>query len=99
MGQSFGYFDAQTNREVLVSLASGLRDNGRLIIDLWSPEFFIAHQGERDLKTLRGTVREHKRVDGDRLFVKVDYPDGAEEKFEWQLFTPPQMKALANSVG
>jgi SAM-dependent methyltransferase len=99
MSQSFGYFDVQTNRDVLARLASGLRENGRLVLDLWNPEFFIAHQGERDLKTPRGTVREYKRVDGYRLFAKLVYPDGAKEKFEWQLFTPPRMKALANSVG
>jgi SAM-dependent methyltransferase len=99
MSQSFGYFDPATNRNVLGRLAVGLREGGRLILDLWNHEFFAAHQGERELKTARGVVQESKRLDGDRLYVHLDYPDGAHEEFEWQLFTPAQMISLAQSVG
>jgi SAM-dependent methyltransferase len=99
MGQSFGYFDAATNRDVLRRLASGIRKHGRIILDLWNPEFFVAHQGERDLQTSRGIVRERKRVNDGRLFVQLEYPDRSHEQFEWQLFTPAQMKELADSVG
>jgi SAM-dependent methyltransferase len=99
MGQSFGHFDAETNRDVLCRLASGIRKRGRIILDLWNPGFFEARQDERDLKTARGIVHEHKRVDDGRLFVQLDYPDRSHEQFEWQLFTPPQMKQLAHSVG
>jgi hypothetical protein len=44
-------------------------------------------------------VQETKRLNGDRLRVQLDYPDGAHEEFEWQLFSPAQMIALAQSVG
>jgi SAM-dependent methyltransferase len=99
MGQSFGHFDAETNRDILRRLAGGVRKRGRIILDLWNPEFFAAHQGDRQLETAKGLVRENKRVDDDRLFVQLDYPDGAREQFEWQLFTPPQMEQLASSAG
>ncbi|HET9857262.1 MAG TPA: class I SAM-dependent methyltransferase [Chthoniobacterales bacterium] len=99
MGQSFGHFDAETNRDILRRLAGGVRKRGRVVLDLWNPEFFAAHEGERELETARGVVRENKRVDDDRLFVELDYPDGAREQFEWQLFTPAEIKQLANSVG
>lgn len=99
MGQSFGHFDTKTNRDILRKLTGSVRERGRVILDLWNPDFFEAHQGERELKTTRGIVRENKRVDGDRLFVRLDYPDGAQENFEWQLFTPHQMDSLAKSVG
>src|SRR4051812_38012308 len=56
MSQSFGYFDNETNREVLRSLAGGIRKGGRVLLDLWSPDFFIAHQGERTLDTSFGIV-------------------------------------------
>ncbi|HYY36071.1 MAG TPA: class I SAM-dependent methyltransferase, partial [Candidatus Binatia bacterium] len=45
MSQSFGYFDPTTNREVLGRLADGVREGGRVILDLWSAEFFVARQG------------------------------------------------------
>jgi SAM-dependent methyltransferase len=99
MGQSFGHFDAGTNRDILRRLARGVRKGGRVILDLWNPEFFKAHQGDRELETSRGVVRENKRVDDDRLFVQLAYPDGAHEQFEWQLFTPEQMEQLAKSLG
>jgi len=99
MSQSFGYFDPPTNRDVLGRLAAGLRKGGRVILDLWNQEFFAAHQGERELETASGVVRESKRLNGDRLCVQLDYPDGAHEEFEWQLFPPAQMISLAQSVG
>ena len=99
MSQSFGYFDPTTNRDVLGRLAVGLREGGRVILDLWNHEFFAAHQGERELETASGVVRESKRIAGDRLFVHLDYPDGDHEQFEWQLFSPAQMISLAQSVG
>ena len=99
MSQSFGYFDPTTNRDVLGRLAAGLREGGRIILDLWSPAFFAAHQGEREFKVPSGVVREAKRVEGDRLFVHLDYPDGGQEQFEWQLFSPAQMISMAELVG
>jgi SAM-dependent methyltransferase len=75
MSQSFGYFDAITNRDVLRRLAVSVREGGRIILDLWNQEFFAAHQGEREFETPGGVVRERKRLNGDRLFVQLDYPD------------------------
>jgi len=99
MGQSFGHFDPGTNRDILRRLVDGVRKRGRVILDLWNPEFFKAHQGERALMVSKGVVRENKRVTDDRLVVWLDYPEGARERFEWQLFTPEQMEQLASSVG
>src|SRR5437588_6046944 len=44
MSQSFGYFDRETNRSVLGRLAGGIREGGRIILDLWNPDFFTIHQ-------------------------------------------------------
>ncbi len=99
ISQSFGYFDAATNRELLRRFADSLRPGGRVILDLWNPAFFERRQGERDLQTPTGVVRESKRVERDRLFVNLFYPDGTAEKFEWQMFSPHEMKTLAESIG
>jgi SAM-dependent methyltransferase len=99
MGQSFGYFDATTNRDLLRRLAESVRERGRVILDLWSPEFFVVHQGERELSTPRGLVREIKHVENDRLFVRLDYPDGTAETFEWQLLSSAELTQLAELVG
>jgi SAM-dependent methyltransferase len=99
MSQSFGYFDSTTNREILGQLAAAVRRGGRIILDLWNPDFFAAHQGERELQGNGGVVRENKHVEGDRLFVQLDYPNGGQDQFEWQLFSTKQMDATAESVG
>ncbi|HST31229.1 MAG TPA: class I SAM-dependent methyltransferase [Chthoniobacterales bacterium] len=99
MGQSFGHFDESTNRDILSRVAAAIRDRGRIILDLWNPDFFAAHQGDRELTSPRGTVHENKRVSGNRLCVQLDYPDGAQETFAWQLFTPEQMEPFAKSAG
>ena len=67
MSQSFGHFDATTNRDLLRRLTNGLREGGRVVLDLWSPEFFATHQGERDFELPDGIVRERKRVENGRL--------------------------------
>lgn len=84
---------------MLGRLAAGVREGGRVILDLWSAEFFLAHQGRYEFKTPGGVVRETKRVEEDRLLVYLDYPDGTEDNFEWQLFSPAQMISMAESVG
>jgi SAM-dependent methyltransferase len=99
MSQSFGYFDSTTNREALGRLAARVREGGRVILDLWSQEFFVANQGRREFKAPGGKVRETKRAEGDRLFVHLDYADGSQDQFEWQLFSPEQMDSIAESVG
>jgi SAM-dependent methyltransferase len=99
MSQSFGYFDDAANRELLTRMAGGIREGGRIILDLWNREFFEAHQGERDLEMPAGVVRENKRMNEGRLLVHLVYPDGIEEDFEWQLFTVTEMQALAESIG
>jgi SAM-dependent methyltransferase len=99
MSQSFGHFDAATNRDLLRRLTTGVREGGRVVLDLWSPEFFATHQGERDFELPDGIVRERKRVEDGRLFVHLDYPDSGHDDFEWQFFTPSEMISLADSVG
>ena len=99
MSQSFGYFDSETNRDVLTRLSAGLPTGGRMVLDLWNPEFFAAHQGERDLIMPRGLVRERKHVVEGRLLVHLAYPNEAEDSFDFQLFSPREMEALAQRIG
>lgn len=99
MGQSFGHFDAAMNRTVLGRLTMGIRERGRLILDLWNPDFFTLHQGVRDFELPGGIVRESKRVQDDRLLVHLIYPSGDREVFEWQLFSCADMERLAIALG
>lgn len=99
MGQSFGYFSDETNRDLLGRFASAVRQHGIVILDLWNPNFFLDHQGTRELTLPNGSIIETKKVIAERLFVHLDYPDGSADDFEWQLFTASQMDSLGRTVG
>jgi SAM-dependent methyltransferase len=96
--QSFGYFDAATNRDVLRQMAAALRPGGRLALDIFHRTFFEQHQGT--LRHERGghAVVETKQMIGDRLTVRLDYGD-TQDTFEWQLFTPEEVCAEAAACG
>jgi SAM-dependent methyltransferase len=100
MWQSFGAFDAATNADVLGQIGRKLKPAGRLILDIYHREFFELNQGTRSFERGGAAVTETKRMDGDRLMVRLDYEGrGEADEFEWQLFIPGEICALAEQLG
>ena len=99
MSQSFGYFDPATNANLLGKLATALRPEGRLLLDLWNPAFFLPRQGQRTFELPIGSVRESTRLDRGRLFSRLDYPDGSHDAFEFQTFSVEEMARFAAPLG
>jgi len=99
MSQSFGYYSEDTNRELLARLALAVRERGVVILDLWNPDFFVAHQGTRVFNLQHGRVIETKSVVAGRLSVHLAYPDGGVDDFKWQLFTIAQIDSLTDVAG
>ncbi len=98
--QSFGYFDASVNAAVLRQMAARLRPGGRLILEIYNRAFYAAHKGERSIERDGRIINEVSRLDGDRLVVTLDYGSGTpRDRFEWQLYTPKEITALAASLG
>src|SRR5262245_25632504 len=58
--QSFGYFDAATNEQVLKQIGRKLRPGGRLVLDIYHREFFERNQGARRFERGGATVTETK---------------------------------------
>jgi SAM-dependent methyltransferase len=98
--QSFGYFDAETNAQVLARIAGKLKPAGRFILDIYHRDFFEHNQGARSFERDGVAVTETKRMNGNRLIVRLDYVarDEADE-FEWQLFRPEEIRVLAKQYG
>lgn len=96
MWASFGWFDAETNEEVLASFARRLRPEGRLVLDLSNREFFEGRDGERELRP--GIVERSWLRDGRRR-CEIDYGDGETDVFEWQLYTAGELEELAARWG
>lgn len=94
--QSFGYFDHPTNRAILQQIRDILGPGGRCILDIYHRGFFEQQQGVRHFDRGGVEVTERKRMLGDRLQVELEYGDaGVIDRFDWQLWTPDELRALA----
>ena len=63
-------------------------------------DFFAAHQGDRARSDQGRTIVERKTLAGYRLTVRLEYgPDVPPEVFEWQVYTPDEICALAAVIG
>ncbi len=98
--QSFGYFDEHTNQSVLRQIHAKLRPGGRCILDLYHRDFFEQNQGVRHFERGGMPVVERKRMEQNRLTVELVYGDGtASDVFDWQLYRPDELVALAEGQG
>jgi SAM-dependent methyltransferase len=98
--QSFGYFDAATNTDILRQISRKLRPGGRLALDIYHRGFFERNQGTRHYQREGRAISETKRMDGDRLTVTLDYgPDQPADTYAWQLFSPAAIADLARQHG
>jgi SAM-dependent methyltransferase len=100
MWQSFGHFDAATNRAVLGEMARVLGPAGVLVLDLYHRGFHAAHAGERVIERDGHRIHERRTMCGNRLRVRLRYEASmGDEVFEWQLYTPAEMTEMARSLG
>ena len=97
--QSFGYFDAATNRSVLGAMVAMLPAGGRCILDIYHPDFFAARQGSRTFDHAGVRITETSAVAEGRLRVTLSEGDTLIDRFDWQLFWPAECVALADSFG
>lgn len=98
--QSFGYFDEATNRDILRQIGEKLVPGGRLILELYHRAYWVKNQGVRELERKRVKIRAENRLTGNRLRSSLIY--GAElgaDIFEWQLYSPEEIQALAQDYG
>lgn len=98
--QSFGYFDEETNRNILRQIAEKLNSKGRFILDIYHRDFFSKNQGERQFEKDGISITETKLMIGNRLTVTLVY--GALNRtdiFDWQLNTPEEIIELLKISG
>ncbi len=102
MWQSFGYFDEDTNREVLAKMAEVVVPSGRIILDLYNRKYFQAvgsNTGGQHWTAGRWDYSDLTRYRDGRLVVQIQFATGDVDTFDWQLYSPQEMKALGESVG
>ena len=98
MWQSFGQFDDAGNEAVLAELARVLAPGGLLVLDLYNRD--AIREGTRLIERDGERVHESRTMHGDRLSVHLRYESsGDEDAFEWRLFTPAALFAVAANAG
>jgi SAM-dependent methyltransferase len=98
--QSFGYFDAATNQNVLRAMTDLLPVAGRCVLDIYHHDFFVEHQGTRTFALGESQISATTQVIDGRLYVRLtEYDAKPIDAFEWQLFTPQECITFAESVG
>jgi SAM-dependent methyltransferase len=99
MWASFGWFDDETNADVLGHMAEKTRSGGVVVLDVYDPAWFRAHQGPHEVERRGRRVLEHKWVVENRLVTTLDYEDGLRDAFEWRLYEPDEMRVIAATCG
>jgi SAM-dependent methyltransferase len=100
MWQSFGHFTNTSNVAVFGEMARVLRPGGRMVLDLYHRDFHAAHTGDRVIERDGTCIHEHRAMHGNRLTVRLRYePSGGIDEFEWRLYTPPEIEAIAALAG
>jgi SAM-dependent methyltransferase len=98
--QSYGYFDAATNADILRQIGRKLRLGGRMVLDIYHRGFFERNQSTHHFQREGRAISETKHMHGDRLTVTLDYgPDLQPDTYAWQLFSPAEITDLARQCG
>jgi SAM-dependent methyltransferase len=97
--QSFGYFDAAANDQVLADIAGRLRPGGRLLLDIYHPGFVRANAGTQtnvraaDCRSIANIVTDN------RLVSTITYLDGSIETMDFELLEPGDLAVRAAACG
>jgi SAM-dependent methyltransferase len=96
---SFGFYDAATNREVLAAFRERLRAHGRVILDVYNRE----HAASRPLieRAQRNdvTIETRRTWTGSRMQIELLYDGEPGDRFDWHLYSPPELSAVCNESG
>jgi SAM-dependent methyltransferase len=96
---SFGYFDDAANEDVLRQMAAQLRQEGRLVIDVYNRNHIATLPLVETYERAGKLVRSKRSWSGPRHRVELEYAGGGRDELEWRLYTPSEFAALAEAAG
>ena len=99
MWASFGGFSDEENEQFLARLAGLLRSGGRLVLDVYNGDFFRDAEPVRERNVDGAGVIERKRLKDGRLYVTLEYEDGASDSFQWRIYTVQELVVLMSRSG
>jgi SAM-dependent methyltransferase len=97
--QSFGFYDAETNRGVLGQFHDKLRPGGRAILDLYNRDNAIGRPPIERARRDGVTIETRRSWTGSRLALELWYDGVLGDRFDWHLYSPDELCAVCNDVG
>lgn len=94
---SIGFVGRDADLETLAGLTKSVRSGGRVVLDLYHPDWLRRNEraGERD--TRGPTVRRWLR--GGRCCHEIRYEDGAVDEIQFDVYLPDEMGELCRRAG
>ncbi|OIQ82606.1 cypemycin methyltransferase [mine drainage metagenome] len=95
---SFGYFTSYENELVLNGIRRRLRLGGRVVFDLFNPEYARLHTGKQQSRGL-DVISAETSIREDRLTSTIDYIDGHRDRIEFQIYEPAVFTEICRASG
>lgn len=96
---SFGYFDEETNLDILRAVYELLAPGGRFLIDIYNREHFASLPAVSESQRGGRTIQTTRTWEGNRHRVRLVYDGGLEETIEWIMYSPSEFSALCAQAG
>lgn len=94
---SIGFDSRDDDEQTLRGVARILRPGGRLLLDLYHPDWLAAHE-QSGAVDARGAIVDRWLDDG-RSCHRFRYPDGAEEDIQFNVYRPDEIAPLLGQAG
>lgn len=93
--QSFGYFDASTNDNIIGQISGLLRRNGRFILDIYNRAYWQQNQTSGVIERKGVSIQFDNKMENNRLTSTLIYSDkNGRDQFNWQLYTIEEITKL-----
>lgn len=95
---SLGFVGERADVETLIGVVAALRPGGKVLLDLYNPEWLERNQQSRQ-PDRGGPVSVRRWVRGGRCFHEIRYAGGRVDDIQFNIYTPDAMRALAHQAG
>jgi SAM-dependent methyltransferase len=94
---SFGFLSRENDRETLRGLARVVRPGGRLLLDLYHPDWLAANPQSETVHERGATI--NRWVQNGRCFHQIRYRDGSYDEIEFNVYRPDEIAGMLDEAG
>jgi SAM-dependent methyltransferase len=94
---SFGFLSRENDGETLHGLARVVRPGGRLLLDLYHPDWLSANPQSETVHERGATI--NRWVQDGRCFHRIRYRDGSSDAIEFNVYRPDEISGMLCEAG